>query len=439
MFMDRIKLLRQKFLLVLLFFFPLSAFAIGGLYDYGFSEIPRGMGGATAALPQDSVIAAVNPAGVAFLEPRTDTGIEIILPDASYFATARGTPVSVSPGNHNSGVTMFALPDGGLNMRLTPRDNFDISLYSIAGFGASYAPVGSALVASGLAPGILGDGRASTDLKDVALNFALAHRFGEHTAFGASFIVIGQEFQGRGLNQFAGVSVGGANANLNRGSDYNYGLGARIGFLTRILPKLDFGLSYQPIIHIQPMALYQNLFAQGGRAELPPVGIIGIAYHILDSLVLALDVEEIWYKATPAYGNNDFGLASGACAAGNTQTCLGGLNGAGFGWQNQTSVKLGVQWKYNDKWTYRIGWNHGNQIAPANQVVENILLPGGVLHDIITVGLSHVMNKNNQLNLVVNWVPMQSLTGPNSLASNSQTITLHTGGVGFALGWSYLF
>ncbi len=63
-----------------------AVFAVNGAYDYGFSEITRGMGGAGSALPQDTLIAAINPAGMVDVGKRFDIGAMIFFPTISYNA-----------------------------------------------------------------------------------------------------------------------------------------------------------------------------------------------------------------------------------------------------------------------------------------------------------------------------------------------------------------
>ena len=46
---------------------PLSAQATNGYFSIGYGAKARGLAGAVTALPQDSMAAAVNPAGIAFV------------------------------------------------------------------------------------------------------------------------------------------------------------------------------------------------------------------------------------------------------------------------------------------------------------------------------------------------------------------------------------
>ena len=80
---------------------------------------------------------------------------------------------------------------------------------------------------------------------------------------------------------------------------------------------------------------------------------------------------------------------------GNRGNCLGGSNGAGFGWENIDVWKFGVQYQMDDKWTFRAGYNWtDNPITPAN-VTFNIIAPG-VVQNQYTVGTTYTIDKQSQ-------------------------------------------
>lgn len=54
--------------------------ATDGYFSHGYGIRAKGMGGATTALPQDAMIAATNPAGMAFVGNRFDIGIDWFSP-----------------------------------------------------------------------------------------------------------------------------------------------------------------------------------------------------------------------------------------------------------------------------------------------------------------------------------------------------------------------
>src|SRR5690606_17575514 len=62
--------------------------------------------------------------------------------------------------------------------------------------------------------------------------------------------------------------------------------------------------------------------------------------------------------------------------------------GAGFGWDDMTIVKLGWQWQQSNEQTWRAGVSYGEQLIPDEEVLFNILAPG-VQEWHFTVGFTH--------------------------------------------------
>ncbi|HEY9531842.1 MAG TPA: long-chain fatty acid transporter, partial [Burkholderiales bacterium] len=60
---------------------PLAAHATTGYFQHGYGIKAKGMGGVGIALPQDSLAAATNPAGMALIGSRADIGVDWFAPD----------------------------------------------------------------------------------------------------------------------------------------------------------------------------------------------------------------------------------------------------------------------------------------------------------------------------------------------------------------------
>ena len=61
---------------------PVTAHATNGYFSHGYGTISKGMAGAGTALSQDSIAAATNPAGMAFIGNRIDGGFEVFFAKA---------------------------------------------------------------------------------------------------------------------------------------------------------------------------------------------------------------------------------------------------------------------------------------------------------------------------------------------------------------------
>ena len=64
------------------------AHATNGYFAYGYGTKNKGMAGAGVALPQDSLAAAVNPAGTLHVGDRVDAGASIFSPPREYTENA---------------------------------------------------------------------------------------------------------------------------------------------------------------------------------------------------------------------------------------------------------------------------------------------------------------------------------------------------------------
>ena len=110
---------------------------------------------------------------------------------------------------------------------------------------------------------------------------------------------------------------------------------------------------------------YKGLFAQQGGFDIPSSFTVGVAFRPTSQWLIALDFERIYYDDAPSVNNpSALHLQLRAAAFGGQaqrDNCLGGDNGAGFGWQNVDVWKIGVQYMLNDRWTLRAGYNHTRQ------------------------------------------------------------------------------
>ena len=65
----------------------------------------------------------------------------------------------------------------------------------------------------------------------------------------------------------------------------------------------------------------------------------------------------------------------------------------GFGWDDVTAYKIGLNYDYNDQWSFRTGYNYAKSPVKENQALFNMLAPATVEHH-VTIGASYRPNKN---------------------------------------------
>src|SRR5664279_2673161 len=96
-----------------------SAFATNGYFSDGYGIKAKGMAGVGIAMPQDSMAAATNPAGMVMVGDRLDVGIDWFKPNRG--ADISGNAFFLGPlnGTYNgNGDSSFLIPEFGYNKML---------------------------------------------------------------------------------------------------------------------------------------------------------------------------------------------------------------------------------------------------------------------------------------------------------------------------------
>ncbi len=421
-----------KALSTVLMLSPMVAQATNGYFAHGYGVRNKSMGGVGAALSQDAIAAAVNPAGMAFVDNRLDLELEMFSPHREY--TVSGTPTlapgafPLENGTRESGDDYFIVPTIGWNHRLDDTQTVGITVYGNGGMNTTYSNFANSLCPPG-GSGTFCAGKTGIDLMQafIAPSYAKSF-FNQKFSLGIAPIFALQSFKAKGLNSFAPFSSDGGNLS-NTGRDYSYGAGVRVGAQAEVLPNVKLGFSYKSRIFMSPFSYYQGLFAQQGDFDIPESFNGGIAWEVNDSLTTAFDVEHINYSSVESVGNPMLPNLQKAK--------LGGNNAAGFGWQDMTIYKFGVQWKQNQDWTWRGGFSYGKQPIQSSETLFNILAPG-VQEWHITAGFSHELTKKDELSLGLMYSPTKTVSGANPL-SPTQSIDLQMYQVSVQAAWSHRF
>ena len=183
---------------------------------------------------------------------------------------------------------------------------------------------------------------------------------------------------------------------------------------------------------------YSDLFAEDGDFDIPSTLWAGIAADLTENITLVFDYQKIWYDDSDAV-SNDFERLFDCPALGgsNVEACLGGDDGAGFGWNNIDVFKLGLQWQTSPKSTWRFGYSHTDQPIDSDQVLFNILATG-VIEDHITVGYSYQTKELGEFNFEAMHALHHSQDGINPL-DPTQTIRLKMKQFEVGASWSKKF
>ena len=423
--------------LFLLLFLPFTAWATNGYFTHGTSTAEKGLAGAGVAYSQDTLAAANNPAGMVWQGARYDVGASVFSPIRSYSVTGGPTPgcspagCSFSIGDGDQSIDSeneaFLIPQFGYNWVLDSDSTIGVSVYGNGGMNTEYKG-GTATVFDGATfqtlPGTYGSGTAGVDLSQLFVSTTYAAKLSATTSWGVSGIVAYQRFEAKGLGNFAAFSSDPENLTNN---DYSTstGIGMRIGIQTEISPGIRFGAAYQPKINMSEFDDYSGLFAEDGDFDIPSNYTLGLAMDVGQNGVLMIDFQQINYEDVASVSNPIAPLTDGSCAPGPTggtgDGCLGGKDGAGFGWENMGILKVGYQWQV-DKMTWRVGYSKGDQPIPSSEVVFNILAPG-VIEEHLTFGFTRQLDSASDFSFALMYAPSVSVDGENTF-DPSQNVEL---------------
>ena len=405
-------------------FLPVVASATNGYFSHGYGMKSKGMAGAGIAMAQDSLAAAINPAGMAMLGGRVDFGIDWFRPTRDAEIVGSIFPVNGSlNGNDKSD---FFIPEFGYNTMLNPNLSLGVSVYGNGGMNTSYTtPVP-----------LFGTSKAGVDLSQLFIAPTVGYKLAPDHAVGLSLNLAYQRFKATGLQNFAPMSSSPSNLTDN-GYDSSTGVGVRVGYVGKLTPDFSLGATYQSKTSMGKFDKYKGLFAEAGGFDIPANYGIGIAFKATPSVNVLLDVVTIEYSGVKSINNPllpNLGMAP-----------LGATGGAGFGWKDVTAVKLGVDWAMNPDLTLRAGYNRGDQPIPASETLFNILAPG-VMKDHYTLGATWTLASKSELTMAFMYAPTVTVKGVNSIIPGMPPSGMGGGNVnlkmkemslGVAYGWKF--
>jgi len=402
------------------------AHATNGYFAHGYGTHYNGMAGAGAALSMNTMAPATNPAALAFLGKRIDVGVSIFKPSRSYTVTGNpsGFPgtFGLTPGSFESDNTTFFIPSLGANFEVGDNGAFGIALYGNGGMNTDWPNE------------VFYAGNAGVDLSQMFVAPTYAVRLGENHGLGLTAIGAVQWFQATGLASFGMFSTDPANLTDN-GKSYSYGGGFRVGYMGNFSPYFSVGASYQTKIWMTSFDKYSGLFADQGDFDIPANWVIGIAIKPTENFDIAVDYQQVLYSKIPAIANPMM-PALGGCMMGEVSSCLGGSQGPGFGWQDMDVIKIGLQLRTGNGWSWRAGYSYGEQPIPGSEVLFNILAPG-VIEQHVTAGFSKAFG-TQEISFAVMRGLDNTVSGPNPLdAPNQQTIDLQMDQWQFELSWAF--
>lgn len=448
----------RKLCIILLLLAPFSAYATNGYFQIGYGAKSKGMGGVGVAYAQDGLAAAFNPAGMAdagVSTMRIDFGAELFNPPRSviHSTDTLGNPVSII--DERSGADLFLIPSFGAIYK------FNRKIYIGMAFVGAGANTRYDQKVPGVSPCINGDTSGGTgsyffnfncnaDSYTVGANLlqaqmlpSVAYKVTKNHTFGASLAIGIQSFRAYGLGAFEDLGFAGAGATgtSGNGNDWSYGAGVRFGWLGKFFKKkLSVGINYASRVYMTEFDEYDQLFAEQGDFDIPEHYSIGFAYKATPKLTVAADIQQIKYSNIASINNPgpiDPVDLNPLCPGADPPVCqLGGDLGMGFGWDDATVYKIGLNYDYNKEWSFRVGYNYGETPIQPSEVLFNMLAPAVVEHH-ATIGASYRPSRNMEWSANFTHAFENTVSGPTAFGNRpgddaELSMYINTLGVSFA-------
>lgn len=354
--------------------FSQQAFATNGMSSHGFGNNQKAMGGAAVAGSENAMSIASNPASMSFGKSGYTVGLDIFVPD-------RGTTLVGDQSFSANEDEYFPIPEFAYQKDLGNGQSLGIAVYGNGGMNTAYnAPIFDH--ATGINSGI--------DLAQLFISPSWSMKATERTSIGASLNLAYQRVSVKGIADFTqpGFSVDPTKV-TDQGYDSSTGVGVSLGMQHQLSDDVKIGMTYRSRTFMSKFDKYAGLFAEGGDLDVPEMVAVGVDIKASPKTRIAMDFSHIRYEDVESIGNDNT-LVTGTGQLG------ADTNGAGFGWENQTIVKVGVKHEVSPTMAIMAGYNHGNSPVKSSQTAFNVLASATV-EDHLTLGAEWKLNANSKL------------------------------------------
>jgi len=415
-----------------------AAMATNGYFTHGVGTESKGMAGTGIGSNGVSgpIMGASNPALAVFANDSWEAGMSLFSPMRSFeagpsLAQGQGGAFTIGEGSYDSSSEWFPIPHVAKNFRLSGGNVINVAFYGRGGMNTDWDdsnisatslacdPLGATVVTG---PGPYCAGPAGVDLMQafLAVNFAGGN---EKFSWGIGPVFAAQVFEATGVASFTpftktfaesfittGVPAPATNLSDN-GHDTSTGWGFAGGIWWAMGDSFSAGLAYQSKMSMSEFKDYSDLFAESGGFDIPASTKLGLSFEGTNNVRLNFDIEHIEYGDIGSVGNPMANLAdcpTAGLGGMDLESCLGGKNGGGFGWEDMTIFKLGLEWYPNGATTYRFGYSYGEQPIQEADVMFNILAPG-VMEQHFTFGMTKSRSNGGAWNLSLMYAPSNSV------------------------------
>lgn len=396
---------------------PAPALAAYGPFEHGSGIKALGFGGVSVVGAEDSYTLAANPSLASGLNQRYDVGLD--WPQIQTRTRIDGNLLGPDD-DYASGDRHYFVPQFGAVLPLSDRITVGLSGFA-AGLGTDFEP--SAFTRFGG-----GADRTELTLGLSGVSSVVSYQLTPAHAIGLSLNLGYQLIEAKGLPTTFALFSQSPKHFTNQGFDGALAGGFSLGWHGRLTSWLEAGASYRSKTWAQRFDDYAGLLPDGGRLELPATYAAGVAIDLLQDWTVAVEVQRTLYAEELATGNGINQLYDG--------NRFGSDDGPGFGWNNQTIVKLGIAWQATPDLRLRTGYSRANQLVPSSETLLASVAPA-ITRQHITAGLTWALGEKWEVTGYAALAIKQKVQGDHSIPllvgggeANLQTV-MYLSGISF--------
>ena len=373
-----------------------NAFATNGIIQAGNGMVAHGMGGAGLSNAGEAAAGMDNPALISQTGNSLGLGYSIFMPNRFH-----GNATSMTRSDTHA----FAIPQLAYTSKVNDAINGGLMVYAAGGMNTDY-----------------GATKESVDLSMLFVAPTMSYALNKKISLGGSLLVVYENFRAR--NAFAAF---GGYTDENTATGY----GLKLGMDTKITDGISVGVIVQPKLkmsEIDTFKKYINFVAGAatggvasftGDAALTLPNEFGVGAKFAVSKDIDINTDLMYYQWTSV---DLFKF---------------------FGWEDQTVLKAGAEWRTSDKWALRAGFNYGKSPiqgdkkiippSPFTAVSGNYLFPA-ISETHLTVGLGYKMDKNMTINAYYLYSPETKIS--DSAALGGSVVSMSQNAIGIAINYA---
>lgn len=337
-----------------------------------------GMGAAVTAHPIDSLSGAYNPAGLAFVGNRWDLGLHW----AKDWGEAKYSGNEFIDGRFDSHSSWdnFFIPEFGVNKYTCDCDfTWGFLLYNRDFYKTEFDHDNP----------IFGTSHPGLEYLHYVAAITGTLRFGCNHAIGLTIDLHGQRLKINGLENFETARSKHPGSVTNEGYDYSGGAGVTVGWLSKASDCVSIGVAWSPTVIMSRFSDYKGIVPRKGRLNIPQRFLGGVAIKMVENFTVAFDIEHTKY--------NEISPLNHPLLPNFFRHRLGSDQGAGLGWMDQTTFRLGAEWIVNKSVDLRLGYIYHRTPVKSEETLFNTLV-ANILERFITWGLTWRLDRCNELN-----------------------------------------